>query len=201
MRFLHCFRQVVLAIFFLAARQLAFAQACDPQTGSASPGSLEYTLNPLKNRTVAPTSAQIDHAITLTAVLAPGNDQTRFHTNRGAVIEGWVIGTKLEGKESCNCNKTDAKDRDYHIAVAKKKTETDGSKMMVVEVTPKVRAEMGWSESDVTGLKGHKVKFTGWMFFDTKHKNIARNTHFGTATVVRATCWEVHPVMKFEKLQ
>ncbi|HWA33137.1 MAG TPA: DUF6359 domain-containing protein [Cyclobacteriaceae bacterium] len=192
---------VLPAILIAVAQHFAFAQTCDPQTGSATPGSLEYTLNPLKNRTAAPTSAQIDHTITLTAVLAPGNDETRFHTNKGAVIEGWVIGTKLEGKESCNCNKTDPKDRDYHIAIAKKKTETDGSKMMVVEVTPKVRAAMGWSTTDVTGLKGHKVKFTGWMFFDTKHKNIARNTHFGSAAVVRATCWEVHPVMKFDIVQ
>jgi hypothetical protein len=107
---------------------------------------------------------------------------------------------KLEGVESCNCNKTARKDRDYHIAVAKTKTETDGSKMMVVEVTPKIRAAMGWTEADISGLKGHKVKFTGWMFFDSKHKNIARNTHFGTATVVRATCWEVHPVTEFTVL-
>ncbi len=190
----------ILLAFVLAAT-FSLAQTCDPQTGSATPGSLEYTLNPLKNRTTGPTSTQIDHAITLSAVLAPGNDETRFQTNKGAVIEGWVTGTKMEGKESCNCNKTEREHRDYHIAIAKKKSETDGSKMMVVEITPKIRAAMGWSEADVTGLKGHKVKFTGWMFFDTKHKKIARNTHFGTAEVVRATCWEVHPVMKFEVLQ
>src|SRR3954470_12604920 len=95
----------LVSLFFFIITPTLFAQSCDPLTGTASAGSLEYTLNPLKNRTTAPTSGHIDHSITLDAVLAPGNDETRFHTSKGAVIEGWVIGTRMEGKESCNCNK------------------------------------------------------------------------------------------------
>lgn len=188
-----------LSIFLLLAPLASLAQ-CDPLYGAAAPGSLEYTLNPFKNRTKSPTAGQIKHAVSLAELLAPGNDTNRFSNTDAVVIEGYVIGATLEGPESCNCNKTDRADRDYHIAIAKKKTEKDEARMMVVEVTPRVRAAMGWSEAEITGLKRHKVKFTGWLFFDKKHRSSAKNTHTGIGKIHRATAWEVHPVMRFEVL-
>jgi hypothetical protein len=86
-------------LFFLVTDR-AISQPCSPTHGSASPGSLEYELNPLKNRTAHPASGDLKTSITLNAILAIGNDITRFLNTDGATIEGWVIGTKLEGVES-----------------------------------------------------------------------------------------------------
>ena len=45
--------------------------------GSAKSASLKK-LNQLKNRYTAPQANQINHSITLTAILAPGDDRTRW---------------------------------------------------------------------------------------------------------------------------
>ena len=183
---------VILSLSKVALCQIV----CDPDTGSAKPNTVPYTLNPFKNRTTTPTKVT---PIPLDDVLALGNDTNRFNDSEGAVIEGYVISTKLEGKESCNCESTDPNHRDYHIYIAQSPTETNKAKMMVVEVTPKVRAIKGsaWSPAKITKLKGHKVKFTGWLFFDQEHENVALNTNPNGQTIERATVWEIHPITEF----
>src|SRR5216683_2241685 len=55
-------------------------------------------------------------------------------------IEGYIIYTKEEGPESCNC-KEDSDDMvDYHMNLVKS-TEDDKSDSIVVEVTPRIRAD------------------------------------------------------------
>ncbi len=187
--------KTVLIIILLC--RIAYAQPCDALTGTASQGTIEYTLNPFKNRTHAPTSSQIVNTITLDKILQTGNDLNRFHNSEGAVIEGYVISTKLSDKESCNCDMTAPKFRDIHLMIAKNANETDKAKMMVIEITPKIRATKptAWSPANISKLVGHKIKITGWMMFDTVHKNVARNTAASSTTSYqRATCWEVHPV-------
>lgn len=187
--------KTILIIVLLT--RVAFAQTCDPQTGTASPGSIEYTLNPFKNRTHAPTTSEIVHSITLDKIFQTGNDLNRFHNTDGATIEGYVISTKLSDKESCNCDMTDPKFRDIHMMIAKTPNETDKAKMMVIEITPKIRATkpVKWSPANIEKLVGHKIRIVGWMMFDTVHKNVARNTAASsTTTYQRATSWEVHPV-------
>ena len=185
----------LIVILFLSKVTLCQI-ACDPSTGSAKPNTLPYTLNPYKNRTTAPTKV---NPISLNNVLAEGNDTNRFKDSEGAVIEGYVISTKLEGKESCNCESMDPSHRDFHIYIARSPTETNKAKMMVVEVTPKVRAIKGstWSRAKIAKLKGHKVKFTGWLFFDQEHENVALNTNPNGQTIERATVWEIHPITEF----
>ena len=193
-------RLFLATALFLTGTAAAIAQpgswlGC-PTTGSAKVGTVEYSLNPLKNRTTKPTAAEIDNSITLDRILQPGNDTARFETTDGAVVEGYVVLVKLAGAETCNCKKTAKKHKDVHIEIAKTVNETNKAKFMVIEITPRVRATMGtaWSVENLKKLKGKKVRFTGWMFYDRIHQNVAKNTAASGNTIHRATAWEVHPV-------
>ena len=53
---------------------------------------------------------------------------------------------------------------------------------------------------DVTKLRGRKVTFTGWLFFDAQHSPSARNTNPRGTHNWRATCWEIHPVTEMAVL-
>jgi hypothetical protein len=59
--------------------------------------------NRLKNRNTAPTPAQIDPAVTLAAMAAPGADEARWQPTQGASIVGYVIDVKAGNKETVNC--------------------------------------------------------------------------------------------------
>ena len=59
-------------------------------------------LNRLKNRYAAP--QQIDPAVTLTAILAPGSDTGRWKVKQGAEIVDYVFDVKVGGIESTNCH-------------------------------------------------------------------------------------------------
>jgi len=157
----------------------------------------------LKNRFVAPTTDQIDSDVSLAAILAPGDDLDRFDQNKGAKISGFVIDVKVGGVETCNCKAKDPIDRDTHIelgfAIDAPKTQR-----VIVEVTPRIRAQMKEMDKDWTtdalrkALKGKWVEVTGWLLFDTPHVNEAENTHPGNPKNWRATCWEIHPVTGME---
>jgi hypothetical protein len=69
--------------------------------------------NRLKNRYTAP--QQIDPAITLVAMLAPGRDTGRWKVKQGAEIVGYVSDVKVGGIESTNCHARAAEQRDTHI--------------------------------------------------------------------------------------
>jgi hypothetical protein len=76
-----------------------------------SPGV--QVLNRLKNRYTAP--QQIDPAITLAAMRAPGRDTGRWKVKQGAEIIGYVSDVKVGGIESTNCHARAAEQRDTHI--------------------------------------------------------------------------------------
>ena len=73
---------------------------CGMEGDARSPGV--RALNRLKNRYTAPT--QIETAITLAAMLAPGRDTGRWKVNQGAEIVGYVFDAKVGGIESTNCH-------------------------------------------------------------------------------------------------
>src|SRR5262249_17216650 len=74
-----------------------------PVEGTAKPQAGKV-LNRLKNRTVAPHPDQIDRAVTLEAMLAPGEDEGRFDEQKGAIITGWVVNVEQGGQpETANC--------------------------------------------------------------------------------------------------
>lgn len=166
--------------------------------GTAKTANLKK-LNELKNRYTPPQDNEINHSITLSAVLAPGDDRTRWSSSNGAEVTGYVLDVKPGGGETCNCGKTDPVHTDAHIELVLNSTDSD-TQSMVVEVTPRMRAIMGTSGTDWSTktlrqqLRGKWVTVRGWMTFDIQHASAAENTNPGGAGDWRATAWEIHPV-------
>jgi len=167
--------------------------------GTATTARLK-ALNQLKNRYTVPTDSQINHAITLSALLAPGDDKTRWNSTSGAEVTGFVLDVKPGGSETCNCGKTDPVHTDAHIELVLHAADTATTQSVVVEVTPRLQAIMrnggtDWSAKTLRKQIFHKwVKVHGWMTFDSQHANAAENTNPGGAHNWRATAWEIHPV-------
>jgi len=157
-------------------------------------------LNRQKNRFDIPDSGQTDYSITLSALLAPGDDQNRFTAGKAAEIIGFVSDVKMGGDESCNCHAADQQDRDTHIELVLNEKEAGSKLCVIVEVTPRLRAIMAakgidWSTVTLKNtLKNHYIKVKGWMLFDEEHKRQATNTAPNNLGNWRATCWEIHPV-------
>jgi hypothetical protein len=157
-------------------------------------------LNRLKNRTTAPLQTDVNPAISLAAILAPGNDVSRWSASQGAIITGYVADVKPGGAETVNCAATDSAHVDTHIEIALNAGDAKGIQHMIVEVTPRGRAAMAakgkdWSTKHLRRtLSGHKIMVVGWMMLDREHCNAAENTNPGNAHNWRATCWEIHPV-------
>src|SRR5713226_1782527 len=139
--------------------------------GSATPARLK-ALNRLKNRYTAPQANEVNHSITLSAVLAPGDDRTRWSSSSGAEITGYVFDVKPGGGETCNCGKTDPAHTDAHIELVLSPTDSTATRQVVVEAPPRMRAIMNasgtdWSTTTLRTQLRHKwVKVRGWMTFD-----------------------------------
>lgn len=198
--------RIIGGLLFATAFQ---AQVCVAQTDGSFDGCpLEgkttrpavMALNRLKNRTVAPLKTDVNPAITLAAVLAPGNDVDRWNTTQGAIITGFVVAVKPGGPETVNCGATDPAHTDTHIELALSADDSLGIHHMIVEVTPRGRAIMAakgkdWSTVNLRRtLLGRKIMVVGWMMLDKEHCNASENTNPGGAHNWRATCWEIHPI-------
>jgi len=164
-------------------------------------------LNVLKNRYTFPDSTQIDHSVTLEAMLAPGDDRNRFNTNKAVEITGYVLDVKVGGDESCNCHERDPQYRDTHIEIALPTNLVSENQCVIVEVTPRMREIMSkkgidWSTDNLRNtIKGHSVKVRGWLLFDEEHSKQAENTDPDNPKDWRATCWEIHPVTSIEVVE
>jgi len=161
-------------------------------------------LDRLKNRYTLPNREQFDPGITLAAILAPGNDMSRWTVREAAEIVGYVWDVKRGGVESTNCHARDDLDRDTHIELVLDPMSGSASLRMIVEVTPRWRFLMSDSGTDwsTRALRdrflGRWVKVRGWMLFDAEHQRDAENTAPGRAGNWRATAWEIHPVTSIE---
>lgn len=161
-------------------------------------------LDRLKNRYMQPSTQQIDSRITLAAILAPGNDISRWKVKEGAEIVGYVWDVKRGGIESTNCHARDDLDRDTHIELVLDPRSGDAAVRMIVEVTPRWRFLMSehgidWSTRALRDrFLGRWVKVRGWMLFDAEHQRDSENTAPGRAGDWRATAWEIHPVTSIE---
>jgi hypothetical protein len=146
--------RTIAALLFAASFQ---AQVCAAQTDGRFDGcplqgkttrTAVMALNRLKNRTVAPLKTDVNPAITLTAVLAPGNDVDRWNATQGAIITGFVVAVKPGGPETVNCGATDPAHTDTHIELALAADDSQGIHHMIVEVTPRWRAMMAAKGKD-----------------------------------------------------
>jgi hypothetical protein len=177
-----------------------------PMEGVAQSAGVR-ALNRLKNRYTAPTSDQINPAVTLAAIVAPGNDIGRWKVKFGADITGYVADVKPGGVETVNCHAKDWAYRDTHIELVLDPMASTATKRVIVEVTPRWRDIMSgnsvdWSTQALRDkFLGRWVKVTGWMLFDVEHGSEAENTAPGRPRNWRATAWEVHPVTAIEVVQ
>ena len=161
------------------------------------------TLNQLKNRVAAPSARDIDSAVTLQALLAPGDDRGRWSERRAATVVGYVRDVKLGGVETVNCFARTPDHRDTHIELVTDPA-NGGHLPLIVEITPWWRRHAAsggtnWSTDSLrAALLGRWVRVTGWLLFDTEHGRQAENTASGRVGNWRATAWELHPVTELK---
>jgi hypothetical protein len=176
-----------------------------PLQGNVSPNGPNpaalQALNVAKNRFMAPKATDIDPTFTLAKVLTPGADDSRFDATKAGELEGIVVNVLVGGTETVNCKATDPLHRDTHIEIAQT-ANADSTKRVIVEVTPRWRAEMkslgvDWSTTGLQSLIGKRVRFRGWLLFDTEHRSQAKNTAPSNPKDWRATVWEIHPITSF----
>ena len=183
-------------------RNLEIFNGCGMEGDAHAPGV--RALDRLKNRYMQPSPQQIDSRITLAAILAPGNDISRWKVKEGAEIVGYVWDVKRGGIESTNCRARDDADRDTHIELVLDPMHSDSSARMIVEVTPRWRHMMrerglDWSTRTLRErFLGHWVKVRGWMLLDGEHQRDSENTAPERAGNWRATAWEIHPVTSID---
>jgi hypothetical protein len=202
------------ALVLLSSITLAAQENLDVFKGCGLEGTAQSNcaqrLNRLKNRSAAPSQADIDADITLEAILEPGDDLSRWSTSNAAQITG-IVASVIPGgrRESCNCGRDDL--RDIHINVVLDDTDIDEpTRYVIAEITPRMQhLHHEWTFNFVKGLEGKRVRFTGWMLFDGMHSRESLNTknrsrqQCGTLPVNeiwRATAWEIHPVTAIDVL-
>jgi hypothetical protein len=186
----------LLFVILLLAVPVVLLQSNCPTSGLAlSAGAREFVR--LKNRTALPQREDFDESVTLSALLAPGDDRTRWLQSRAAAVEGYVLEVGKGGIESANCFRVTQ--RDIHIDIALR-ADAPSRERVVVEVTPRMikQAEqrgVDWSEAGLRReIVGRWCRFEGWLLFDLQHADESENTAPGKAHNWRATAWEIHPV-------
>lgn len=161
-------------------------------------------LHRLKNRTALPQPSDFNRQISLSELLKPGDDSSRWSTQQAARIEGYVIDIAYARAEATNCFIPCR--RDIHIAVANRKGAPQ-NEQIILEVTPNLRewaAQRGWDWSESAlqkQLVGKWCQFEGWLYFDVGHAQEAENTAPLNPGNWRATAWEIHPVTKLTVIQ
>ncbi|MBI3843253.1 MAG: hypothetical protein HY292_01315 [Planctomycetes bacterium] len=182
-----------------------FAERHCPPQGNAQQVSTQKQ-NRLKNRVTTPHASDIDEEVTLDALRAPGEDHDRWSSALAVTIEGYCSDAKGTGAETCNCKKTEARLTDTHFEIVS--GPNDNGLPVIAEVTPVWRLIHehfnleDWSSTKLRAkYRHHKVRITGWLFFDEAHLHEADNTdpgdHVGNPNW-RATCWEIHPITSIE---
>ncbi len=167
--------------------------------GDANPNRPEYKLNEYKNRYSFPAKSDYDNSITLEKLISSGNED-QYPIDKAVIVTGYVFNVKMGGVETCNCKTKDEAYRDTHIELTPDDQHTGPEYRLIVEVTPRVRALMAvkgidWSTEELKGrLIGHRVKISGWLFYDSEHKGQSFATNPTNERDWRASCWEIHPI-------
>ena len=94
-----------------------------------------------KNRYIPPKSSKkMESSISLAALLAPGDDLSRFTDKKKARLIGYVIEVKPGGDETCNCKADDPLSRDTHIEIALSGEDAPATQRVIVGSTPRIYA-------------------------------------------------------------
>jgi len=211
----------ITGILLALVGHLVFAQNMDTynnckMVGDVSPNNPKKQemedLNRQKNRYQFPTPQDFDHSVTLEKMIGSDgeHDRTKFDTKKAVTIEGYVIYAAKNGSsETCNCHATDPYFTDQHFELALTPDEPKDSRTVIVEITPRLREIMAhkgtdWTNSNMQKYLGHKVRVSGWLFYDAEHEKDACSYHPDKCGDVpgfnRHTCWEIHPITKFEDI-
>jgi len=199
----------------------------DSSCGAAGSGGREAAQNTAKNNFCAAPSQQgqpnpatfasfqrlmvtvtNDHSInfgdrnTATRQAGPTTNRTKLKQlgeGRLAQIEGVVLIARQEGKESVNCGPSvpdDPLQHDIHISLVPP-NDNDECHSIVVEMNPHHRPPE-WTAANVDALaKGHRVRVTGQMMFDSSHLPCVNDQKVGN-NPKRFSLWEIHPIYRFE---
>ncbi len=164
-------------------------------------------INPLKNRWNLPESEDLDPNFTIENLVEYLNDENSYDDQRAGTLTGYVVEVKSGGPESCNCSAKHSIDHDTHIEIVTDPNDFGPDRVVVVEVTPRLRAMAArsgfdWSTKSLKKqLLGKRVKISGWIFYDPEHVNesFANDPEdiYGKPNW-RATSWEIHPVTSIE---
>src|SRR5712692_2514012 len=193
-----------VVIAFVAVGLPALAQdfhSCPVEGKGGDPA-----LNRLKNRTEVPASFEpIDFEALADLEVPKGVSKApRAHWDRATLtalgpqekravqVVGYLLKVKLEGQEATNCRSDAQQDRDFHVWLANS-PDDDRSDAVVVEVTPRVRAQhKSWSLTNLNRLVNQRsrVRISGWLMLDQEHPEQVDKT--------RTTLWEIHPILKIE---
>jgi len=184
-------KNLLIAMILIQGIVHAQTTPCPPW-GDAKKGTLVYTLNLKKNRVDIPINY---NQIEIADFLKFPDDST----SDGIAYEmtgGYVIDVKQQGPESCNCKS--AVDHDFHIVVVPSPAdEGDKSKYVIVEITPRIKKLLNWTDQEILSLKDNHVNFSGYKFADLEHKNMSVKSNPTRKSCWRGTINEIHPVTKF----
>ena len=212
--FLQTFIQV---LSFLLAAATAFSQDTVYVDEGTRPCGMEGSarlyknkiLNPLKNRWNLPGPEDFDPDFTMENLVDYFNDENSYDDQRAGTLTGYVVLVKSGGPESCNCSARRVVDHDTHINMVVDLNDAGADRVVVVEVTPRLRAMIAqsgfdWSTKSLKKqLLGKRVRIGGWLFYDPEHLNESFATDpediYGKPNW-RATSWEIHPVTSIEIL-
>jgi hypothetical protein len=201
------------------------ARDIDTQCGLSGSGGREAQQNSAKNNFCASGPAEpvaigglqtLQAAVDADASIAFGDEATPGRkagpaTNRAplrklgegkqAVLTGFVLIARQEGKESVNCGKTvsdEPAEHDIHISIVASATETNECTSVVAEMSPHHRPD-SWTAANVNKLAAAKamVRVTGQLFFDSSHLPCAGGARV-RSNPARVALWEIHPIYSFD---
>lgn len=183
--------------------------------GDLSTKAKKQEMNRLKNRYQTPTKYDTITFTDLIKLPLNSNNQPPELNNpqhkRAVVLTAYVKEIKTGGKgESCNCGAKQTKYLDAHIELVpdlQSLQDTTGAKIIVAETTERGRILAAQRKEDwrTTTLrrkyKGKKVRIYGWLYYDYDHhiEDYATDpTNTKGIKNWRATCWEIHPILRIE---
>ncbi len=108
------------------------------------------------------------------------------------MVEGYILSIREGLPEAANCNRENGASLDWQIYFAQNSRD-DRSQAVIVEVTPRVRLNHKWTIDLVHSvfMGNHlPMRISGWLYFDPEHPDDVGQ--------IRATLWEIQPVMQIE---
>ena len=108
------------------------------------------------------------------------------------LLEGYLVGLRVEIPEATNCYSTLEVMRDIHLWLADT-PDRSIAEAVVVEITPRYRAlRPRWHPDTLRSLmeSRRRVRLSGWLLLDELHPELVH--------IRRVTLWEIHPITRLE---